>query len=94
MLCAIHAAANYGDSVASILLNTPGGPGTVATCWDGYPMAQKGQGGRALGIATFGSFLAGSLAALPSLPWRARSPIWRLRSARRSTSPWASWPSH
>ena len=58
MLCAIHAAANYGDSVASILLNTPGGPGTVAT-WDGYPMAQKGQGGRALGIATFGSFAGG-----------------------------------
>ena len=59
MLCAIHAAANYGDSVASILLNTPGGPGTVATCWDGYPMSQRGQGGRALGIATFGSFFGG-----------------------------------
>lgn len=61
LLCAIHAAANYGDSVASILLNTPGGPGTVATCWDGYPLSQKGQGGRALGIATFGSFAGGVL---------------------------------
>ncbi len=58
-LCAIHASCNYGDSVTSILLNIPGGPGTVATCWDGYPMAQQGRGGEALGIATFGSFIGG-----------------------------------
>ena len=51
-LCAIHAACNYGDSFSSLMLNVPGGPGTVATCWDGYPMAKKGQAGRALGIAT------------------------------------------
>ncbi len=36
-LCAIHAACNYGDSFSSIMLNVPGGPGTVASCWDGYP---------------------------------------------------------
>lgn len=58
-LCAIHAACNYGDSIASILLNTPGGPGTVATCWDGYPMAQQGMAGKALGIATLSSFIGG-----------------------------------
>jgi putative tricarboxylic transport membrane protein len=58
-LVAIHAACNYGDSVASILLNVPGGPGTVASCWDGYPMAQKGHGGKALGIATLSSFIGG-----------------------------------
>ncbi|MEW6275990.1 MAG: tripartite tricarboxylate transporter permease [Bacillota bacterium] len=61
-LCAIHAACNYGDSIASILLNVPGGPGTVATCWDGYPMAQQGMGGRALGIATLSSFIGGTIA--------------------------------
>lgn len=59
-LVAIHAACNYGDSVASILLNVPGGPGTVASCWDGYPMAQNGQGGKALGIATLSSFIGGT----------------------------------
>ena len=59
MLCAIHAACNYGDSVTSILLNVPGGPGTVATCWDGYPLSQQGRGGEALGIATFSSFIGG-----------------------------------
>jgi putative tricarboxylic transport membrane protein len=58
-LVAIHASGNYGDSIASILINVPGGVGTVATCWDGYPLARKGQGGRAIGIATFGSFLGG-----------------------------------
>ncbi len=58
-LVAIHAACNYGDSVASILINIPGGPGTVATCWDGYPLAQQGKAGKALGIATFSSFIGG-----------------------------------
>lgn len=60
-LCAIHAAANYGDSIASILLNIPGGPGTVATCWDGHPMARQGRAGRALGIATYSSFIGGAV---------------------------------
>lgn len=60
-LCAIHASCNYGDSVTSILLNTPGGPGTLASCWDGYPLAQKGRGGEALGIATFSSFFGGAV---------------------------------
>ena len=60
-LCATHAACNYGDSLASILINIPGGPGTVATCWDGYPMARQGKAVRALGIATFASFFGGAL---------------------------------
>ncbi len=59
-LVAIHAACNYGDSVASIVINVPGGPGTVATCWDGYPMAQQGKAGKALGIATLSSFIGGA----------------------------------
>jgi len=59
-LVSIHAACNYGDSVASIVVNVPGGPGTVATCWDGYPMAQKGKAGQALGIATLSSFIGGA----------------------------------
>jgi putative tricarboxylic transport membrane protein len=59
-LVSIHAACNYGDSVASIVVNIPGGPGTVATCWDGYPMAQKGRSGQALGIATLASFIGGA----------------------------------
>ena len=61
-LTAVHASTNYGDSLSSILLNVPGGPGTVATCWDGHPMARQGKAGRALGIATLSSFIGGSIA--------------------------------
>ncbi len=61
-LCAIHAACNYGDSFSSIMLNVPGGPGTVASCWDGYPMAKQGFAGRALGIATLSSLIGGGAA--------------------------------
>ena len=58
-LTAVHAATAYGDSFASIMINTPGGVGSVASCWDGYPMAQKGKAGVAMGISTFGSFIGG-----------------------------------
>jgi putative tricarboxylic transport membrane protein len=59
MLSAIHAATAYGDSLASILINTPGGPGSVASCWDGFPLSRQGKSGYALGISTGGSFVGG-----------------------------------
>lgn len=59
-LCAIQSACAYGDSFTSILLNVPGGPGTVASCWEGYPLTRQGKGGTALGIAT-GASLAGGI---------------------------------
>ena len=59
MLSAIHASCAYGDSMASIMVNTPGGVGSIASCWDGFPMAQQGKAGFALGISTMGSFLGG-----------------------------------
>jgi len=61
LLAAVHAATAYGDSFASILINTPGGVGSLASCWDGYPMTQKGQAGVAMGISTLGSFVGGVL---------------------------------
>jgi putative tricarboxylic transport membrane protein len=61
LLAAVHAATAYGDSFASILINTPGGVGSVASCWDGHPMAQKGQAGVAMGISALGSFIGGIL---------------------------------
>src|SRR3990170_64442 len=45
---------------AAILLNIPGEVASVPTCLDGYPMAQQGRGGVALGIAAIGSFFAGT----------------------------------
>ena len=61
LLAAIQSSAAYGDSIASILINVPGGPGTLASMWEGYPMTRKGKAGTALGIATGASFVGGLL---------------------------------
>jgi len=58
-LAAIHASTAYGDSIASILINTPGGAGSIASCWDGYPLARQGKAGLALGVSTLGSAMGG-----------------------------------
>jgi putative tricarboxylic transport membrane protein len=47
----------YGGSRSAILLNIPGAPAAVATALDGYPMALKGEAGRAMGIVTSQSFI-------------------------------------
>jgi len=60
MLAGIYYGAQYGGSTTSILVNIPGEPGSVVTCLDGYQMAQQGRAGPALGIAAFGSFIAGT----------------------------------
>lgn len=60
MLCGISYGAQYGGSTTSILVNVPGEPSSVVTCLDGYMMARKGRAGPALGIAAFGSFIAGT----------------------------------
>ncbi|WP_434510007.1 tripartite tricarboxylate transporter permease [Desulfitobacterium sp. AusDCA] len=59
MLAGIYYGAMYGGSSTAILLNIPGEVASVPTCLDGYPMAQQGRGGPALGIAAIGSFIAG-----------------------------------
>jgi putative tricarboxylic transport membrane protein len=61
MLAAIYYGAMYGGSTTAILLNIPGEVASVPTCWDGYPLAQQGRGGPALGVAALGSFFAGTL---------------------------------
>lgn len=48
-----------GGLVAAILLKIPGTPASVATCFDGYPMAQLGEAGKALGLGIVFSFLGG-----------------------------------
>ena len=61
MLAGIYYGAMYGGSTTSILLNLPGEAASVVTCLDGYQMARKGRAGIALGMAAFGSFIAGTL---------------------------------
>ncbi len=62
MLAGIYYGAQYGGSTTSILVNIPGEPSSIVTCLDGHQMALKGRAGPALGIAAFGSFIAGSIA--------------------------------
>lgn len=49
----------YGGSRAAILLNIPGAPAAVATTFDGYPLAQKGEAGRAIAVSTIVSVFGG-----------------------------------
>jgi len=64
MLAGIYYGAMYGGSTTSILVNIPGEAASVVTCIDGYQMALKGRAGPALGIAAFGSFIAGTIAVI------------------------------
>ncbi|MCX5916893.1 MAG: tripartite tricarboxylate transporter permease [Deltaproteobacteria bacterium] len=64
MLAGIYYGAMYGGSTTSILVNIPGEAASVITCLDGYQMALKGRAGPALGIAAFGSFIAGTISVL------------------------------
>ena len=49
----------YGGSRTAILLNIPGAPSAIATAMDGYPMAQRGEAGTAIGVSTVMSFIGG-----------------------------------
>jgi len=61
MLAALYAGTMYGGTITSVLINTPGESASVVTCLDGYQMALQGRAGPALGIAAFGSFIAGTV---------------------------------
>ncbi len=61
MLSGIYYGAQYGGTITSVLLKIPGEASSVVTCIDGYVMALQGRAGKALGIAAFGSFIAGSV---------------------------------
>jgi len=59
MLVALYCGAMYGGSISAILIHTPGTPAAAATCLDGYPMAQRGEAGRAIGFSLTASFCGG-----------------------------------
>ncbi|SFI28065.1 tripartite tricarboxylate transporter permease [Jannaschia pohangensis] len=62
MIAGVYYGAEYGGSIASILMNIPGTPSSSITCIDGYPMAREGRAGIALfasAIASFGGGMIG-----------------------------------
>ncbi|TQM09048.1 tripartite tricarboxylate transporter permease [Pseudonocardia kunmingensis] len=69
MLAGIYYGAQYGGTITSVLISTPGEAATVVTTIDGYQMARRGRAGAALSISAIGSFVAAiiSLALLMAL---------------------------
>lgn len=59
LIVSIYAGAAFGGAVPAILLNIPGETGSAVTALDGYPMAKRGEGGLAIGIARMASVLGG-----------------------------------
>jgi len=62
MLSCIYWGALFGGAITSILFNIPGEPWSVATTFDGYPLAQKGRAGTALTAAFTSSFVGAFVA--------------------------------
>ncbi|WP_417708702.1 tripartite tricarboxylate transporter permease [Roseibium aggregatum] len=59
LLGGVYVGSTFGGSISAILFNTPGSPEAACTALDGYPMARKGQAGKALGIALAASAIGG-----------------------------------
>ncbi|GMU71744.1 MAG: tripartite tricarboxylate transporter permease [Betaproteobacteria bacterium PRO3] len=64
MLSCIYWGALFGGAITSILFNIPGEPWSVATTFDGYPMAQQGRAGEAMTAAFTSSFVGAFIAVL------------------------------
>ncbi len=64
LIAGVYYGAVFGGSTSSILINAPGIAGTVASSFDGYPMAKQGNAGKALAIAAYSSFTGGTIAAI------------------------------
>lgn len=59
LMVGIYMGGVYGGSRTAILLNIPGAPSAIATALDGYPLAQQGKAGEAIGLSTTMSFVGG-----------------------------------
>lgn len=59
LMVGIYVGGVYGGSRTAILLNIPGAPSAVTTAFDGYPLAQRGEAGKAIGLSTIMSVIGG-----------------------------------
>lgn len=59
LMSGIYLGGVYGGSRSAILLNIPGAPSAIATALDGYPLAKRGEAGRAIGLTTVVSVIGG-----------------------------------
>lgn len=64
MVAGIYNGSMYGGAIPAILLRIPGTPAAIATTFDGFPMAQRGEASRALKIACWSSAIGGAASAI------------------------------
>jgi len=64
ILTTVYCAATFAGAITAILINTPGTSASATTCLDGYPLAMRGEAGRALGMAAVASTLGGVFSVL------------------------------
>ena len=102
LLAGVYYGAIFGGSTSSILINAPGEAAVVATAYDGYPMARKGQAGKALTIAAISSFSGGTIGVVllmlfaPALAnfailfWSVHFPMFCFYGSNRTLGPYCS----
>ena len=66
-LVSVYCASNTGGGITAILFNIPGNPQSAPTTFDGYPMALKGEGGKALTYTIIASAVGGTVSAIAML---------------------------
>lgn len=59
LLLGVYCGGIYGGSITAVMVKIPGTPSAMMTVLDGYPMAQRGEAGIAIGVATISSFIGG-----------------------------------
>lgn len=64
LLIGVYCGAIYGGTITAVLVRTPGTPASAATIFDGYPLTQRGEGGRALAVAAAAALGGGAIGTL------------------------------
>ena len=74
----IYCTGVYGGAITAILFNIPGAPENAPTAFDGYPMTQKGQAGKAVGAAVMCSAIGGTVSCIIMMIATARIADWAI----------------
>ncbi|MEL6171674.1 MAG: tripartite tricarboxylate transporter permease [Pseudomonadota bacterium] len=80
LFAVIYCTGTYGGAITAILFNIPGAPENAPTAFDGYPMTQKGQSGKAVGAAVLCSAIGGVSSALVMMAATEPLANWAIRN--------------
>lgn len=91
LLIAIYVGSISGGLISAILLNIPGTPSSIVTCFDGAPMAKEGHPSKALVLGTFASLIGGLIGGLVLVLISGPMATFSLKFGYWNTLPWALW---